>query len=249
MDFGQAAVNGVNGVNGQQKDDKSTPNSSYVIISSSSPDNHHHHTGSTTEDDNNNDRFIHIGVNTGSTTEPTEESKVKEEEEKEEEEPQLSVKAQINAVQINAKYNEYDQLDGQLEKLQQQAMQTQRSMADDDKQLKRQIKQSVKNRIDDDTDTDEYKDLSSTTNSDPTLATNMTTTEPIISYENKKLPWYKNVNIIAGIVGIGVIVGVILYNNYNKVYFQKSNNNQTFRWLKIPQNDDRNINRYRKRLF
>lgn len=242
MDFGSAAVNG--------KDDKS-PTTSFVVIS---PDNAH--TGSTTDDmqtgnnENNNDNglndsYIMANVATGSTT-TEDNASTGNIDTAQNADTHLNVNNNVNtnnngnkagspqnvtASVINAKYDEYDQLENQLASLQQHAMQTQRSMAADDKQLKRQIKQSVKNRNEyDDTDTDEYKDLSSTTNSDPTLTTNLGS---IVQMDEDNWYYKNRFNILAGMVGFGVISFV-----FYKIYFQKSNDDShTFRWLRQVDND------------
>merc|ERR1712228_773161 len=51
----------------------------------------------------------------------------------------------VSADQIYSKFHEYDLIENQLAKIQEQGIQVQQSIVNDKKQLKRQIKQIVKN--------------------------------------------------------------------------------------------------------
>eukprot|EP01084_Bolivina_argentea_P207854 354551_1 len=98
----------------------------------------------------------------------------------------------VSGDHINAKVHEYSLLEQQLARLEEEGPKVQRAIVSDTKQLKRQMKRTVKTRNEEDTDTDEYKD-SPTTTSDPTSRPNgigtliyaKLCTLPLV------LPWYK----------------------------------------------------------
>merc|ERR1719410_1480211 len=200
MDFGQA---GIAETQQRKQNEQQTANPSWQMISP------HNNDSTTTEDATN------INGNGTDTTTTTTATAMNDNDNN-------VPNSNVTGHQINAKFHEYDLIENQLEKLQVQGIKAQKAIDNDEKQLKRQIKQSVKNRNEEDTDTDDYKDLSSTTNSDPT-SRNMTNDIGVM-YQNKN-SWYKNANILAGMVGIGVVSFVIY-----KVYLSKYKSNE-FKWL------------------
>merc|ERR1712228_624220 len=127
----------------------------------------------------------------------------------------------VSADQIYSKFHEYDLIENQMAKIQEQGIQVQQSIVNDKKQLKRQIKQIERAQHDsDDTSTDDYKELSSTTNSDAL------TSDIGAIYKKRVVPWYKDSKkLMVGIVGIG-IVSFVFYK-----YISKSNTNGQFKWL------------------
>mmetsp|Transcript_47760 Transcript_47760/g.76551 ORF Transcript_47760/g.76551 Transcript_47760/m.76551 type:complete len:248 (+) Transcript_47760:62-805(+) len=142
----------------------------------------------------------------------------------------------VQNVHATVKSDEYSMIDTQLAALETVAVQAQRLMADDEKQLKRQIKQAVKSRNDDDTDTDEYKELSSTTDSNDkssraaVTGTGTGRSPQATLYGTQHTPWYRNELILTGIGVLSVgIISLVIY----KMYFSQSqtNNNQSFQWL------------------